>query len=125
MDTAILYTYRFKITRVIDGDTVEGEVDLGFTVKMKMRLRLADINAPEMRGGQREAGVAARDHLIALVNRHDPIYIRTQKDKSDSFGRYVATLFGYDDRGISWDINAQMVDDGHAERKSYSMGEGE
>ena len=44
-----MYRYNAKVTRVVDGDTVDAEIDLGFDITIKKRIRLAEINAPESR----------------------------------------------------------------------------
>jgi micrococcal nuclease len=63
-DADSLYHYRAVIAEVYDGDTVTADVDLGFSVWLRgERLRLARINAPEVRGDEKESGLAARDFL--------------------------------------------------------------
>jgi endonuclease YncB( thermonuclease family) len=92
------YTYQATIKRVIDGDTVVADIDLGFhTWRRDVYLRLARINAPEPRGSTREAGLAAGDWLRDRVEGKE-IIIRTVKDKRGqdqlgSFRRYLAELF--------------------------------
>ncbi len=58
-----MYEYRARIVRVIDGDTVEAEVDLGFHISSRMMLRLFGINTPEIKGSTKPAGLSARDYL--------------------------------------------------------------
>ena len=120
-----LYVYRARVVRVIDGDTVETEVDLGFSVKITRKLRLYGIDTPEMRGDEKERGAEARDHLIKLcylyaLNQQggrvldSPILlVKTYKDKSGKFGRMLGTLVGLeDDEPI--DLNQRMVEDSFA-----------
>ena len=122
MNWSPAYTYRAEITRVVDGDTVDAVVDLGFGVTMPQRLRLLNINAPEMVGKSKAAGIAAREHLAKLLRDHTlyleadiaVVAIRSHKDKSDSFGRYLAELLGEDDEGRMVNLNDRMVADGHA-----------
>lgn len=67
-DADSLYHYRAVITEVYDGDTVTADVDLGFSVWVRgERLRLARIDAPEVRGDDKDAGFAARDFLRNLI----------------------------------------------------------
>ena len=92
------YTYAATITRVIDGDTVVADIDLGFhTWRRDVYLRLARINAPEPRGPSREAGLASGAWLREKIEGKE-IIIRTVKDKRGqdqlgSFRRYLVELF--------------------------------
>ena len=65
-----MYEYRARITRVIDGDTVEAEIDLGFRVSLEVVLRLVGINTPEVHGPDRPRGLAAKGHLSELLQKH-------------------------------------------------------
>ena len=106
------YQYRAEITNVVDGDTVDAEVDLGFSAMLKMRLRLWGINAPEMRGASAEAGREAKARLRFLVETAGNVLtIRTHKDRQDKYGRYLAELCV---PGATRTINQQLVDEGHA-----------
>ncbi len=104
-----MYRYRVALDRVVDGDTVDLWVDLGFRVNMKLRFRLAGIDAPEMRGKTHAAGVAAKNRLRSLiVGAGDGLTVATEK--TGKYGRWLATL--YDADGNS--INQRMIADGHA-----------
>ena len=104
--------------RVVDGDTVDLDLMLGFGVVVRQRCRLAGIDAPEMRGVEREAGIAATAHLEMLLSCDSTIICRTQKDKQGKYGRYIATLWtdaaGGGDEPALVDINQEMIDDGFA-----------
>ena len=95
-----MYEYRARIVRVIDGDTVEAEVDLGFHISSRMMLRLFGINTPEIKGATRTAGLSARDYLQHLIQTHTnstgQLTIRTQKDATEKYGRCLATLVAGD-----------------------------
>lgn len=101
-----LYEYRAQIIRIVDGDTVHAEVQLGCDVRINLILRLYGINAPEMKTPE---GQPAKAHLIELVGSA-PLTIRTVKDKREKYGRYLATLIR--DDGV--DINQSMLNDGYA-----------
>lgn len=106
-----MYQYKAQVIRVVDGDTVWLEVDLGFDVRRRDSFRLVGINAPEMRTAE---GVAAREWLVAqLAGAEAPgrLTIATNKDKREKFGRYLATLW-VDEFGPS--VNDAMVTAGHA-----------
>jgi micrococcal nuclease len=91
-DADSLYHYRAVIIEVYDGDTVTADVDLGFSVWIRgERLRLARIDAPEVRGADKEAGLAARDFLRGLI-LDKPLIVETAKDMKGKYGRYIAEL---------------------------------
>ena len=65
-----MYIYNAKCTRVVDGDTIDAEIDLGFDVKIKKRIRLAGINAPESRTRnlvEKKLGLAAKEKLKDMM----------------------------------------------------------
>lgn len=104
---AEFFEYRhLGVIKVIDGDTVDVRLDLGFRIYHEIRLRLYGINTPEM--GTVE-GRAARNYLIGLINAEPVLTLRTFKDKTDKYGRYVADV-----RGAHGSLNRLMIDGGHA-----------
>jgi micrococcal nuclease len=112
MDISNLYLYKAKVIKIIDGDTIDVVVDLGFTSSRTERLRFARIDAPEVRGAEREAGLQAKDWLLSQISPGSEIFIRTEKD--DSFGRYIAEIYFND-----LNLNDEMVKVGHAVYKDY------
>lgn len=80
-----------KVVRVVDGDTIDVSVDLGFGVWKKERLRLARIDTPEVRGKEKEAGLAAKAFVETAMSDQDMIIIKTSKQKG-KFGRYIAEI---------------------------------
>ena len=115
----ICFADQFKCTRVTDGDTINVDVDKGFDDWRKnLALRFSRIDAPEKRGATKEAGLAALDWLKTKIKLGDLIYIRTCKD--DSFGRYIAEIFVFEDELESaTNINDALVKVGHAIYKDY------
>lgn len=90
---ANLYTYRAKITAVYDGDTVTADIDLGFSVVLQgQTIRLARINAPEVRGSSAESGVRSRDALRAQVLGKS-VVLRTIKDSREKYGRWLGEIW--------------------------------
>lgn len=86
------YSYHAKIVRVIDGDTVVADVDLGFGVWLRgLALRLAGLNTPELHGAAAAAGQAARQRLANLVLDRD-VSIDTHQGQ-EKYGRWLATIF--------------------------------
>lgn len=108
-----MYEYQGRIKRVIDGDTVEAEIDLGFHVTFTVTLRLAGINAPETKGTERPRGLAATRYLDSLITDLTggtrQVTVRTQKDVTEKYGRYLAVLMSGD-----VNLNDRMLADGHA-----------
>ena len=104
------YVYGAKLVRVVDGDTVVLDVDLGFgTWLHNQHCRLLGINAPETHTETREAGEAATAWLRELLADTEEILIRSHLDKKDSFRRLLIELWA-----DGHDINYCMVQDGHA-----------
>jgi len=102
------YTYRALVVNVVDGDTIDVTVDLGFKISSRMRLRLAGINAPETRGSERQAGLESKHWLNRQVLARW-ITVVTERDKKGKYGRYLATLII---DGVN--INEKMVARGYA-----------
>ena len=115
------YIRRAKIVRLVDGDTVDVDIDLGMAITTRQRLRLYGINTPEVRGPEKVAGHAATQHLADLLVqfRHEgdgewDIIVKTYRDKKGKYGRYLADLIGEDGDGDPINLNMKMVADGHA-----------
>tara|TARA_R110000824_G_scaffold401727_1_gene614173 strand:- start:2593 stop:2973 length:381 start_codon:yes stop_codon:yes gene_type:complete len=105
-----LYWYRFTTRRVIDGDTIVADLDLGASVILsKQYFRLFGIDAPEKRGKTKEAGLAAQVHLQKLLTNSVDLLCKTHKDKKGKFGRWLVELY---DNGTN--LNQRMIEDGHA-----------
>ncbi|HFE65526.1 MAG TPA: nuclease [Caldithrix sp.] len=108
-----LYYYAAKVVSVYDGDTVRTDIDLGLSTWVKKeKIRLARINAPEVRGKERPEGLKARDFLSDLILDKD-IFLQTQKDKKGKYGRYLGELWVEKD-GKWINVNDLMVESGHA-----------
>lgn len=84
-----MWTYRAIVTRIIDGDSFEADVDTGFYHRCTQRFRLMGYNAPEISGAEREMGIVARTQLDAILFGNEVI-LRTHK--GDSFGRWLADV---------------------------------
>ena len=107
-----MYEYRARCERVVDGDTIDVVIDLGLGVFKRERLRLLGINAPEVRGDEREAGKEASRFLCSFIEGRS-IVIRTFKDRKGKYGRYLAVVF-YSQAGTDFNVNAHLVENGHA-----------
>lgn len=87
------YWYNAYVVDVYDGDTITVNIDLGFgIIYNKMKLRLADINAPEIKGGDREKGLITKNWLESKI-LNKKVTINTIKDSKEKFGRYLAYIY--------------------------------
>jgi micrococcal nuclease len=100
------FLYQATIIRVVDGDGVVADVDLGFRITHRITARLYGINAPEMRTA---AGPPAKGALAALVLGKQ-LEVETVRDRTDKFGRMLLTI--YFDDGTS--VNDWLVTHGYA-----------
>lgn len=101
----VSYTYLYKPVRVIDGDTVEGVIDLGFSVRIKQRFRLAGIDTPELRPryADFETEELRDEHikqayaaLCFVQDRSQGMQvIQTVRDTTGKFGRYLCWIWPY------------------------------
>lgn len=94
------YHYRCRLLDVIDGDTVELEIELGFHARLTVRVRLDGIDTPELRGKTTDERRSAHDAQALVAQwceaRADRIILRTVRDGRDKFGRLLATLIDQD-----------------------------
>ena len=115
------YTYKATVVSVYDGDTMTVDIDLGFRVQMRMVLRLYGINTPEVRGPERESGLASRDWVRLQCPPGKEIVVESYKDKQGKYGRYLATIWlpSHDDLGTPVNMNDRLVDLGLAVEANY------
>ncbi len=117
-----MYEYNVKITKVVDGDTVDVDIDLGFgMVYKKQRVRLMGIDTPESRTRdlvEKLFGKASKAHLIHLLSEGDITLVSHDKGK---FGRILGELFVKHEANLrdghvegKININQQMIADHHA-----------
>ena len=108
------YRYRAHVLKIYDGDTITVRVDLGFHTHTIQRLRLARIDAWEVRGEERPAGLIARDWLRSQILGRD-VEVQTNKDATGKWGRYIAEVFTVDGANL----NDALVANGHAKYHDY------
>ena len=110
-----LYHYSAEVTRVVDGDTVDAFVDLGFDMHSKQRVRLYGINTPEVRTRdkvEKKAGLAAMARLQEMLREtRNKCVIKTRLDRKGKYGRVLGVLYVND-----CDLNAKLIKEGHAKR---------
>lgn len=111
-----MYEYRVKkVTGVVDGDTIDVDIDLGFSVSFSQRVRLAGIDTPESRTtdkAEKVLGLEAKEYLKSKLKDAKEVVIKTEKpDSSEKYGRILGWLY-VDGNTIS--VNDQMIEDGYA-----------
>ena len=107
-----MYEYKCEITRVVDGDTVDAEIDLGFDIVYKSRVRLYGIDTPESRTSNKDEkarGKLAAKFLSDNILHADNIVIQTKLDKNGKFGRVLGVIVA---DGV--DLNQALIDNYHA-----------
>ena len=89
-----MYQYKAKCVNVVDGDTIDFELDLGFHIKKVVRIRLEDIDCPELRGEDKEFGKEVKRFVFGcLYNQSDyPIEVQVTTGKDTSFDRWMGTV---------------------------------
>ena len=109
-----MYTYKAKLDRVVDGDTVDAYIDLGFDISVHKRIRLAGIDSPESRTRDLEEkarGLASKDRLIDLLK--DGKFILESKEVG-KYGRVLGVLLIGDVNNNFININNTLVEEGYA-----------
>jgi len=104
-----MYTYKAIVLRVVDGDTIDCSVQLGFDVTMNLRFRLYGINTPETRGIEREQGLKSKARMQQLLPIGEQVVLTTYKDRKEKYGRYLCEVFADD---VS--LNGLMIAEGLA-----------
>ena len=104
-----MYEYSAEVKKVYDGDTITVDFDLGFGIILrKQKIRLVGINAPEVRGKQREAGLKTRDSLRARI-LGKTVTIKTSKDKKGKYGRWLGEVYIKDENINQWLLNEGLA----------------
>ena len=110
------YIYRIKsVLKVVDGDTIDASIDLGFDISLSKRIRLAGIDAPESRTTnlkEKALGLESKEWLKKTLEDAKDILIKTEKpDSTEKYGRIIGHLF-INDQETS--LNNQMIAEGYA-----------
>tara|TARA_R100001443_G_scaffold102479_1_gene110663 strand:+ start:912 stop:1283 length:372 start_codon:yes stop_codon:yes gene_type:complete len=114
-----MYTYKAKLLRVVDGDTCDAQIDLGFDVSIKKRIRFAGINAPESRTRdlkEKARGLAAKDRVKAILAENPSFTL--ESTEIGKYGRvlgkiHIDVLDGVE--GLTQIcLNEQLIKEGHA-----------
>lgn len=108
-----MYTYKIKNITVVDGDTIKGEVDLGFRIHTHNNFRLFGINCAEIRGEERPDGLIAKQFAIDFLSTQEEFTIRVHG--KDKYGRWLASV--YADSGLV--LNEELLLAGLATKYMY------
>jgi micrococcal nuclease len=102
-----MYEYKCNITRVVDGDTVDAEIDCGFDIIFKSRIRLYGIDTPESRTrdlDEKARGKLASQFIKDKIVKAELVKVKTKLDKKGKFGRVLGSIIADDE-----DLNESMV----------------
>ena len=113
------YIYRGKLDRVVDGDTIDALIDVGFDIWLKKRVRFMGIDTWESRTRNLEEkakGLEAKARLIELLDKvsSKPGFFRIKSHGLGKYGRLLGEIFIMDTDGNSISINDKLIEEGHA-----------
>lgn len=117
------YEYTATKVRVVDGDTIDLDVDLGFQVHLKVRVRLKGVNTPEIYGIDKESeeyaeGIRAKRFVELWFETHaEELILRTEKDRRGKYGRWIGTVWPttdgeWEDEESGRSLNDRLRDEG-------------
>ena len=111
-----MFEYRVKqVTKIVDGDTIDVDIDLGFSISYSQRLRLAGIDTPESRTAdkfEKTLGLESKEYLKYKFKDAKEVVVKTEKpDSSEKYGRILGWV--YLDGNVK-SVNEQMIEDGYA-----------
>ena len=113
------YIYRGKLERVVDGDTIDALIDVGFDIWIKKRIRYSGIDTWESRTRDLEEkakGLEAKarnKELLKEVSSKSG-YFRLKSHGVGKYGRVLGEIFIEDNKGKQWNINKTLINEGHA-----------
>ena len=111
-----MYTYKIDVLRVIDGDTIDASIDLGFDVKIKKRIRFMGINTPESRTRdleEKKLGLAAKARVAELLDTAEEVLLTSHG--VGKFGRCLGVIdFACPNALTMINLNKALIEEGHA-----------
>ena len=113
------YIYRAKLDRVVDGDTVDALIDVGFDIWFKKRIRFKGVDTWESRTRNLEEkalGLKAKARTKELLEKVSSKsgYFRIKSYGLGKYGRVLAEVFIMDKDGKQWNVNKTLISEGHA-----------
>ena len=115
-----MFEYKATVTNVVDGDTFDVSIDLGFGIYFNTRIRLAGVDTPEIHGVKKgseeyKRGMDAIAYVYSWLSDHGwEVLLKTHKDRTGKYGRYLAYVFPLDAEDPSVTLNSDLIEDGHA-----------
>ena len=111
-----MYEYNIKkVTKVVDGDTIDVDIDLGFNISYAQRVRLAGIDTPESRTKdlrEKALGLEAKDKIKKAIESAKTVIIKTElPDSTEKYGRILGWVYL---DGAAKSLNEQLIEDGYA-----------
>jgi micrococcal nuclease len=107
--------YVKKVTKVVDGDTIDVDIDLGFDISFTSRVRLAGIDTPESRTtdkAEKALGLESKEYLSKHLKDAKSVVIKTEKmNSTEKFGRILGWIYV---NGDTVSLNDMMINDGYA-----------
>ena len=113
------YIYRAKLERVVDGDTIDAMIDIGFDIWIKRRIRYMGIDTWESRTrdlDEKKKGLAAKARNKELIEKvsSKPGYFRLKSHGVGKYGRVLGEVFVQDVDGKQYNINETLISEVHA-----------
>jgi micrococcal nuclease len=113
------YIYRAKLDRVVDGDTVDALIDVGFDIWFKKRIRFMGLDTWESRTRdleEKKKGKLAKERTRQLLEEvsSKPGYFRIKSHGLGKYGRVLGEIFIMDKDGKQWNVNETLISEGHA-----------
>ena len=107
-----MFEYNATVVKVVDGDTIDAMVDLGFGTWKKVRIRMHGINAPESRTRnleEKKKGLAAKARLVEMLEENEKHFILISHGVG-KFGRCLGEIYV---KGHNTSLNKQLISEGH------------
>ena len=113
------YIYRAKLDRVVDGDTIDALIDVGFDIWFKKRIRFMGLDTWESRTRdleEKKKGKLAKERTRQLLEEvsSKPGYFRLKSHGLGKYGRVLGEIFIMDKDGKQWSVNETLITEGHA-----------
>ncbi|MFM9051469.1 MAG: thermonuclease family protein [Bacteroidota bacterium] len=121
------FWYGATVLGVVDGDTIDLMIDLGFNIRHKIRVRLFGVNTPESRTKdlkEKELGLKAKSFTQDWLTNHKWVFVNTIPDKNDKYGRVLAKIYSSDkiDDPKTACLNTDIIQAGFA-REYFGVGD--